>query len=310
MLSAQSGLRGGYVTLARDAVAQATKPAEKQAKKQAKKQGRTATPRSGLRALSGGETSRRRSATDYGSARIADPPSPRQGEIEWPPALRERGLLCFSRCVRIAPVALATRSSRKDDHHEARSRNAWPRSLFVVSPPSLCAAAGAGAAGSLSRGPAAAAARRCDRHRAGKSAAAAGRAQPGLQRRLQRGVAHAAVERRVLEHRRGPLVRRQGRAVPGGHQPGLNRWDAQLRHQHIKLQKGHTYTVQFKVRSTQKTRTYLKLGQAGPPYREFWKLLFDADEKTAGVLGHVHDDLRRRSRRRDGVPHRRPAGAA
>ena len=29
---------------------------------------------------------------------------------------------------------------------------------------------------------------------------------------------------------------------------GANRWDAQLRHQHIKLLKGHTYTVQFKVR--------------------------------------------------------------
>src|SRR5881394_638394 len=57
---------------------------------------------------------------------------------------------------------------------------------------------------------------------------------------------------------------------------GLNRWDAQLRHQHIKLEKGHTYTIQFKVRSTQKTRVYLKLGQAGPPFREFWKLLFGA----------------------------------
>src|SRR5262245_25811836 len=38
---------------------------------------------------------------------------------------------------------------------------------------------------------------------------------------------------------------------------GLNRWDAQLRHQHIKLEKGHTYAVQFKIRSTQKTRVYL-----------------------------------------------------
>jgi endoglucanase len=58
---------------------------------------------------------------------------------------------------------------------------------------------------------------------------------------------------------------------------GLNRWDAQLRHQHIKLEKGHTYNVQFKVRATQKTRVYLKLGQAGPPYREFWKLLMGAE---------------------------------
>ncbi len=66
---------------------------------------------------------------------------------------------------------------------------------------------------------------------------------------------------------------------------GLNRWDAQLRHQHIKLEKGHRYTIQFKVRSTQKTRVYLKLGQAGPPFREFWKLLFPVEEKPQTYSG-------------------------
>ena len=66
---------------------------------------------------------------------------------------------------------------------------------------------------------------------------------------------------------------------------GANRWDAQLRHQHITLLKGHTYTIQFKVRSTQKTRAYLKLGQAGPPYREFWKLLFGIEDKPQAYSG-------------------------
>jgi len=66
---------------------------------------------------------------------------------------------------------------------------------------------------------------------------------------------------------------------------GINRWDAQLRHQHIKLQQGHTYAIQFKVRSTQKTRVYLKLGQAGPPFREFWKLLFPVEEKPQTYWG-------------------------
>ena len=33
------------------------------------------------------------------------------------------------------------------------------------------------------------------------------------------------------------------------------------------------------MRSTQKTRVYLKLGQAGPPFREFWKLLFPVEDK-------------------------------
>ncbi len=73
---------------------------------------------------------------------------------------------------------------------------------------------------------------------------------------------------------------------------GPNRWDAQLRHQHIKLEKGHTYTVQFKVRATQKTRVYLKLGQAGPPYREFWKLLFGAETTPQVYSGTFTMDRR------------------
>ena len=66
---------------------------------------------------------------------------------------------------------------------------------------------------------------------------------------------------------------------------GPNRWDAQLRHQHIKLEKGHTYTVQFKMRSSQPTRAYLKLGQAGPPFKEFWKLLFPISDKQQAYSG-------------------------
>ena len=61
---------------------------------------------------------------------------------------------------------------------------------------------------------------------------------------------------------------------------GINRWDAQLRHQHIKLQKGHTYTIQFKVHSTQKTRVYLKLGQAGPPYQGVLEAAVHAEARS------------------------------
>ena len=79
--------------------------------------------------------------------------------------------------------------------------------------------------------------------------------------------------------------------MPGGHEPRpqpLGRAAAPPAHQ--AAAKGHTYTVQFKMHSTQKTRVYLKIGHAGPPYREFWKLLFGADREAAGLLGHVHDD--------------------
>ena len=88
---------------------------------------------------------------------------------------------------------------------------------------------------------------------------------------------------------------------------GANRWDAQLRHQHIKLEKGHTYTIQFKMRSTQKTRAYLKVGQAGPPYREFWKLLFGIDERPQTYSGSFTMDAPDDPGDRDGVPHGRAA---
>jgi len=61
---------------------------------------------------------------------------------------------------------------------------------------------------------------------------------------------------------------------------GSNRWDAHLRQQHLLLQKGHKYSVQFKMHSSQPIRTYLKIGQAGQPYQEFWKMLFNVDHKT------------------------------
>ncbi len=57
-------------------------------------------------------------------------------------------------------------------------------------------------------------------------------------------------------------------------QKGKARWDAQLKQQHIHLQKGHHYAVQFKMHATAETRVYLKIGDAGPPYKEFYKLLF------------------------------------
>ncbi len=57
-------------------------------------------------------------------------------------------------------------------------------------------------------------------------------------------------------------------------QKGKARWDAQLKQQHIRLQKGHHYTVQFKMHATAETRVYLKVGDAGPPYKELYKLLF------------------------------------
>jgi endoglucanase len=66
---------------------------------------------------------------------------------------------------------------------------------------------------------------------------------------------------------------------------GVNRWDAHMRQQHLMIQKGHTYAVQFKMHASQKIRAYAKLGQAGPPYHEYWHLLFDLDDKPQVFSG-------------------------
>jgi endoglucanase len=75
--------------------------------------------------------------------------------------------------------------------------------------------------------------------------------------------------------------------------PGTNRWDAQLRHRDMVIQKGHTYSIQFTVHATQKTRAYTKIGMAGPPYREYWSQQLDLEpgrQIFKGVFTMQFDD--------------------
>jgi endoglucanase len=58
---------------------------------------------------------------------------------------------------------------------------------------------------------------------------------------------------------------------------GTSSWAAQMRHQHLTLQKGHVYSVWFKAHGSQKTRAQVKIGQSGPPYKEYWKTVVDLD---------------------------------
>jgi len=51
---------------------------------------------------------------------------------------------------------------------------------------------------------------------------------------------------------------------------GAAKWDSQVRHREMTIEKGHTYTVSFKIWSDQKTRASVKLGMIGPPYAEYW----------------------------------------
>ncbi|HEY4186739.1 MAG TPA: glycoside hydrolase family 9 protein [Polyangia bacterium] len=58
---------------------------------------------------------------------------------------------------------------------------------------------------------------------------------------------------------------------------GANRWDAQVRNRDLALLKGHTYSIQFTMHATQKTRAYAKIGMAGPPYSEYWSQSVDLE---------------------------------
>jgi endoglucanase len=51
---------------------------------------------------------------------------------------------------------------------------------------------------------------------------------------------------------------------------GENRWDAQLRHREMEIQKGHTYAIKFMARADRPTTIRPKVGMQGPPYAEYW----------------------------------------
>jgi endoglucanase len=66
---------------------------------------------------------------------------------------------------------------------------------------------------------------------------------------------------------------------------GSNPWDAQLRHREMTIQKGHTYTVQFKAYASAPTRARPKVGMAGPPYAEYWSATIDIGTEPQLYVG-------------------------
>ncbi len=53
-------------------------------------------------------------------------------------------------------------------------------------------------------------------------------------------------------------------------QPGKERWDAQVRHRDMVVQKGHKYTLSFKAWASRPTKVAGKVGMSGPPYVDYW----------------------------------------
>ncbi|HWZ88858.1 MAG TPA: glycoside hydrolase family 9 protein [Polyangiaceae bacterium] len=56
---------------------------------------------------------------------------------------------------------------------------------------------------------------------------------------------------------------------------GQNPWDAQVRHREMVIQKGHTYTVQFRAFASAPTKARPKIGMSGAPYSEYWSSTID-----------------------------------
>ncbi len=58
---------------------------------------------------------------------------------------------------------------------------------------------------------------------------------------------------------------------------GTNRWDAQIRHREMVIQKGHKYTLQFRAWASHPTKAYPKVGMSGPPYDEYFGTIIKLD---------------------------------
>ncbi|HEX2870709.1 MAG TPA: glycoside hydrolase family 9 protein [Polyangiaceae bacterium] len=75
---------------------------------------------------------------------------------------------------------------------------------------------------------------------------------------------------------------------------GKDNWDAQFRHREMVIQRGHTYTVQFKGWASAATRARPKVGMSGPPYAEYWNATIELDPepklyKGAFTMGQADD---------------------
>ncbi|HZU81642.1 MAG TPA: glycoside hydrolase family 9 protein [Polyangiaceae bacterium] len=84
---------------------------------------------------------------------------------------------------------------------------------------------------------------------------------------------------------------------------GKNVWDAQFRHREMTIQKGHKYSIRFKIAATSPTAVLAKIGMSGPPYKAYWQqhmelgaepkvvtsefTMTEADDPTAELAFHA-----------------------
>ena len=74
---------------------------------------------------------------------------------------------------------------------------------------------------------------------------------------------------------------------------GVNPWDAQVRHREMTIVKGRTYSIQYMAHATRPIQAKVKIGMAGPPYKEYWSETIDLTthpQTFAGVFTMDADD--------------------
>jgi len=64
---------------------------------------------------------------------------------------------------------------------------------------------------------------------------------------------------------------------------GSAKWDAQVRHREMTIEKGRTYSLTFKIWSDKPTRASVKVGMIGPPYSEYWVKVLDIGPEPVTV---------------------------
>lgn len=71
--------------------------------------------------------------------------------------------------------------------------------------------------------------------------------------------------------------------------PGKNKWSVQMRHRGITLEQGHTYTIRLKLWAEKSCKAYIKIGQMGDPYEEYWSNKWTAYNLTAGKVLEINE---------------------
>lgn len=70
---------------------------------------------------------------------------------------------------------------------------------------------------------------------------------------------------------------------------GEKKWSVQMRHRGITLEQGHTYRVRLKIWSDASCSAYIKIGQMGEPYEEYWNNKWTAYKLTAGKVLEIDE---------------------